>query len=160
MKMERAGWIVLSTLVVLGLTACSGGHSTPTPDTVGTAVAQLAVSILTQTAAAASPTPSRTPTPRPTATSTATITPTSGPPRPPLVIAFAGCWKGPGENYELVSHISQGTRVDLYGIGSVPGWFLIINPYFRQVCWIQAANLSIHAGTDMSKYPVMTPPAP
>jgi len=145
---------------ILILTGCAGQPLTPPVDSVGTSVSQLAFTILTETASAASPTPSRTPTPNPTATATATITSTSAPPKPPLVVNFAGCWKGPGSNYVLVSNISKGQRVDLLGIGSVPGWFIIINPYFHQACWIQAANLSIHAGTDMTKYPVMTPPAP
>ncbi|HEY9152841.1 MAG TPA: hypothetical protein VIN60_08150 [Anaerolineales bacterium] len=152
----------LSVALILFITGCAGQAAppvTPPVDSMGTTVAQLVSAAITGTASASSATPPVTPTPKTTSTPTLTITPT-GVPRPPLVVNFAGCWRGPGSNYVLVSNISKGQRVDLKGIGSVPGWYIIINPYFRQLCWIQAQNLSIHAGTDMTKYPVMTPGTP
>jgi len=153
---------IMGLVVILIGTACaSQAPATPTPtvETMSTMVARIAAAMLTGTAAAASPTPTLTLTPKETATPIYTSTPTSVP-RPPLVVNFAGCWRGPGSNYVLVSNISKGQRVDLKGIGSVPGWYIVINPYFRQLCWIQAQNLSIHAGTDMTKYPIMTPGTP
>ena len=152
--------MALSTAMVIGLAACTGAPPPPTVDTMATTVVQLAVQMLTGTAGAATPTPRYTPTPLATPTATGTITPTSPPPKPPIVINFAPCWKGPGSNYTLISNISKGQYVQLLGRGSVPGWFVIANPYFHQACWIQAANLSIHVGTQVQLYPVMTPPAP
>jgi len=147
---------IIGLVAILVSTACAPQAAQPSADEMGTAVARAASDLLTRTAAASSPTPSATSTPKPTPTQTATITPTNAPPKAPIVVNFAGCWRGPSSSYVLVSNISKGQRVDLIGIGSVPGWYIIINPYFHQACWIQAANLSIHVGTDMSKYPVMT----
>ena len=148
---------VIGLVAILVSTACTPEAAQPSADEMATAVAHAASDLLTQTAAASSPTASATFTPKATPTQTATITPTSAPPKPPLVVNFAGCWRGPSPSYVLVSNISKGQRVDLIGIGSVPGWYVIINPYFHQACWIQAVNLSIHVGTDMTKYPIMTP---
>ncbi len=142
--------IVCFVAILVG-TACAPKATPPPVDELATNIARGVSDSLTKTAAAPSPMPSA------TFTQTATITPTSGPVKSPLVVNFAGCWRGPGPSYVLVSNISKGQRVDLHGIGSVPGWYIILNPYFRQACWIQAVNLSIHAGTDMSVYSVMTP---
>ena len=148
---------LLGFAIVLCLMGCSGNAAPSPADSMGTTVSQLAFAMLTGTAGAASSTPTLTPRPKSTATSLPTMTPTAGPPKPPIVINFAGCWRGPGPNYVLVSNISKGQRVELIGIGSVAGWYVIINPYFHQACWIQAADLSIHVGTDLSKLSVMTP---
>ena len=156
MKLRFLFLTIVCAAAILLNAACAA-QATPPVDSMATTVAQLAYEMMTGTASRASPTPTDTRTPTATPTQTATITPTSPPPRPPLVVNFAGCWRGPGPSYVLVSNINKGTRVDLKGIGSVPGWYIIINPYFHQLCWIQAVNLSIHAGTDMSKYPEMTP---
>jgi hypothetical protein len=73
---------------------------------------------------------------------------------------FAGCWFGPGPTFTLESNIAKGKAVELLGIGSVAGWYIIRNPYFHRPCWIQAIDLKIFPGTDPSTYPVMTPGEP
>lgn len=141
-------------LTILGAGACMP-KGTPAVDTVGTAVAQAAFGLLTRTAAAASPTPlPPTVTPTSLPTGTPTVTP---PPQQPRLIQFTGCWVGPGPDYKLVSNISLGKDVDLLGIGSVPGWYIIRNPYFNSPCWVPASAIQIFPGTDISKLPVMTP---
>jgi len=154
--MQFLRFTVLGLAAILMSAACAPQPVTPSPSEMAAAVARALSDLQTQTAAASPPTSSATSTPKPVPTQTATITPTMPPPKPPIVVNFAGCWRGPGPSYVLVSNISKGQRVDLVGIGSVTGWYIIINPYFHQACWIQAANLSIHAGTDLTKYPVMT----
>jgi len=142
--------------------ACAPEPTPPPVDLMATAVVEAAHTLLTQTAAAASPTPpppTVTPTPSPTETPTAEPT-SSEPIKLPIIIAFCGCWYGPGPAYTLESNISEGKRVELLGIGSVPGWYVIRNPYFHKPCWVEAANLSINSRIDMSVYPVMTPGAP
>ena len=162
--------IHLSRLTVVGLsviligTACQSKAATPQVDTMATAVAQAASVLLTQTAAAASPTPlppTVTLTPSPTATET--VTPTlSGPPRRPQTENFAACYLGGpgGKAYQLDSNISKGKGVELLGLGNVPGWYVIRNPYFHRPCWIAQADLKIFPGTDITTYPVMTPGIP
>lgn len=149
--------ILIGPAAILAFTACVTQPTPPPVDAMATAVAQAASDLLTQTAAASSPTPPPTDTLTPSPTDTATITPTSSPPKRPVILKFTGCWFGPGPTYVLESNISAGKKVDLLGIGSVPGWYIILNPYFHKPCWVQAADLEIDPATDLSTYPVMTP---
>ncbi len=48
-------------------------------------------------------------------------------------------------------------NVEMVGVGSVPGWYVIINPYFRSRCWIAAENLILDPSFDVSAYPTITP---
>jgi hypothetical protein len=151
--------MVIPAAAVL-LTSCAS-QATPLPaDVMATAVAQAAYDLMTQTAAAASPTPPPTATFTPVPTDTPTLTPTIGPVRRPQIIRFTGCWFGPGPTYVLESNISANKRVDLLGVGSEPGWYIIRNPYFHKPCWVKAEDLQIDPGTDLSQYPVMTPGPP
>jgi len=155
-------------LSVIGLAAtmigaaCTSKPTAVPVDAMATAVAEAAYTLLTQTAAASSPTPlPPTVTLTPSPTETPTVEPTSSEPiKLPVIVTFCGCWFGPGPAYTLESNISKGARVELLGIGSVPGWYIIRNPYFHKPCWVEAANLSINSRIDMSVYPVMTPGAP
>lgn len=142
-------------------------QATPAPvDVIGTAAMELAIVMLTQTAAANTPTPeSPTATETPAFTETPEGTPTDKPaPKPPAVIAIAGCWTGPGENYTLISHIEPNANgrknVVILGIGSEPGWYVIRNPYFNNPCWIREENLAIDPLMDLTQFPPMTPGAP
>lgn len=146
--------------ITLLLASCAPNATTPQVDMMATAVAKAASDLLTQTAAASSPTPTVTDTPVPSPTGTATITPTSGPLKPPKIVRFTACWFGPGPQYVLESNISAGKKVELLGVGSVPGWYIIRNPYFHKPCWVQAADLQIDPASDLSQYPIMTPELP
>ena len=144
-------------LVVLMSTACAS-RPTPSPsDEMATNIAMGVAVAWTRTAKAPTLTPSATPTYTPIPP---TSTPTRGPIKPPVVVNFAPCWFGPGNAYYLESNIEAGEQVQLVGIGSLPGWYIIINPYFFQRCWIQAANLSIDPNMDLSQIPMMTPMIP
>lgn len=153
---------LIGLLAIFMGTACQPQSAAPSVDTMATAVAQAAADLLTQTAAASSPTPpppTITLTPSPTATET--VTPTdSGPPRLPQTVNFAGCYFGPGPEFTLESNISKGKGVELLGTGSVPGWYIIRNPYFHRPCWISVNDLKIFPGTDPSTLPIMTPGEP
>ncbi len=161
MKLRFPPVLVIGLMVILIVTACAPKATPPPVDIIGTMSVQLASQMLTQTAAAYSPTPlppTATLTPLPV-TETPTAEPTSSePPKRPYVITFAACWLGgPGPNNPLDSNINEKTRVDILGIGSVEGWYIIRNPYFHKPCWIKAVNLNIDPRTDMSQFPVMTP---
>lgn len=158
--------LVICIGVVIFITACAPqAPATPTTDVIGTTAAQLAAQMLTQTAGAVTPTPlppTETPTPEFTATPEV---PTDKPViEPPNVTTFAGCYTGPGDNYTLVSNIDPSIRkagrqvVTILGIGSVPGWYIIRNPYFNNPCWIKAENLNVDPNMDMTQFPTMTPP--
>ncbi len=126
---------------------------------MSTAVAALAITFLTRTAAAASPTPTVTSTPPPTETATPDFTATPEH-RMPITVNFASCFYGPGPTFTLESNINKGKRVELLGVGSQPGWYIIRNPYFHKPCWIAATDLQIDSGVNLADLPVMTPGAP
>ena len=142
------------------VSACAP-KSTPSPsvDSIATISHQLAYQMLTQTAAAASPTPlPPTATVPPSITDTPLPEPTpSGPVKRPVIKIFTGCYYGPGPEYTLDSNIAAGKKVDIVGVGSTPGWYVIVNPYFHKQCWVEAAALEIDPAMDLSTLPVMTP---
>lgn len=149
-------------LVSIVLSACAPQSSAPTVDVVSTVAAQLAADMLTQTAGAATATPSL-PTETPTPAFTDTPTPTFPPSQinPPRLIAQTGCWTGPGDSYTLISNIELNAKgrknVIILGIGSVPGWVVIRNPYFNNPCWVPLTAMEIDPNMDMTQFPVMTP---
>jgi hypothetical protein len=157
MKLRLSRLVVPVIAIVLFVPACTP-QVTPSPvDTAATMAIQLMQEMLTQTALAASPTPlpatatlvpTETPTPLPTE---------SKPLKRTVVKAFTGCYYGPGPEYTLDSNISEGRRVEIVGIGSVPGWYVIVNPYFHKQCWVNANDLEIDPARDLSTLPVMTP---
>ena len=146
--------VVVGFVAILIGTACAS-QATPPVDDMATNIAQGVFVALTSNRLAPTLTPSATPTQTPVPS---TATPTKGPVQPPVVVGFANCWLfGPGYSYSLDSHIKSGKQVKLVGVGSVPGWYIIINPYYGTTCWIQAASLSIDPNMDLSQIPMMTP---
>ena len=146
-------------LALLASAACAPKPVTPSPDEMSTAVAALAITFMTRTAAAASPTPTITSTVPPTVTLTPDFTATPEH-RNPMIINFASCFYGPGPTFTLESNISKGKRVELLGVGSQSGWYIIRNPYFHKPCWVAAADLQIDPGVNTAVLPVMTPGPP
>lgn len=158
-------FLCLTILSSILLAACAPqAPATPTVDVIGTMSVQLASVMLTQTVAAYSPTPL--PSPTFTATLPVTETPTV-PPAPvetvmPKVMAADGadvapCYQGPGSSYPLTSQVSSYKDVVMVGVGSVPGWYVIMNPYFHTKCWIEAKNLVLDPSFDVSAYPTIKP---
>lgn len=161
MKFKYRCFTIHILIASLFLAACGAQtEAVPTVDAIGTLSAELASVMLTQTAIAYSPTPP------PTATST----PVTESPTPelaliepvttsmPKVIGPAPCYiGGPGPNRPITSNISDFKDVELIGIGSVEGWYVIENPYFWSPCWIRAENLKIESDVDLSAFPVISP---
>lgn len=164
MRNTKSFELFFSAALLAGLfvSACAPQAVTPTPDTIGTVVAQLAADMLTQTAGAVTSTPLP-PTETPTLAVTDTPTPTVDPSQinPPRVIAQTGCWTGPGDSYTLISNIELNVKgrknVVILGMGSVPGWVVIRNPYFNNPCWVPLEVMEIDPRTDLTVFPVMTP---
>ncbi len=148
---------VFALVMILILPACAVEPTPPPVDVVGTMAVQMASEMLTQTVAAYSPTP-----PPSTATTIPTVTPTVEPTKDAsikivIVVNNVPCWFGPGESYGLESYISATKKVELLGIGSVPGWYVIMNPYFHQACWVAAADVQLDPAMDISVFPTITP---
>lgn len=142
----------------LFFSACTPTTPTPPPvDVIGTMAVQLASEMLTQTAAAYSPTP-----PPPTITlmpsETSTVEPTKDSSKKTVtVVGQAPCYFGPGDTYVLESYISDTKQVELLGIGSVSGWYIIMNPYFHQACWLAAEYVRLDSDIDLTQFPTITP---
>ena len=133
--------------------ACSPQATPPPVNSMATSIALGVIVARSQTAMALPPSPTATATQTPTPLPTATSTPT----QQPVVIHLAACWFGPGRAYRLESNIKEGEIVELLAVGTVPGWYIIRNPYFHQPCWIQAENLSLDPSFDPGQFPVITP---
>lgn len=150
--------IGITLTIILSSTACTTKATAEPVDTAGTLAVQMASQMLTQTAAAASPTPlPATATATPAPTDTPTPEPTRGQVKRPVIKTFTGCYYGPGLEYGLDSNISENKKVQIVGIGNVPGWYVIINPYFHKQCWVAASDLEVDPNMDLSGLPVMTP---
>lgn len=65
---------------------------------------------------------------------------------------------GPGNAYPVVSAVKSGARVELIGVGSIAGWFIIRNPIYHDPCWIEAKDLQIDPRYDVSQLQIYNPP--
>jgi hypothetical protein len=152
-------------MIFIGSSCGTSQPVTPTVDAIGTISMELAYIMQTQTAAASPTPPPVTNTPLPAPTEIQPPEPTWDPNNHTVTVATneaagiskAACWFGPGSSYNMESYITNGKEVELLGVGSIPGWYIIKNPYFYQPCWISAAEVKIPEGMDLSTYPVISP---
>ena len=146
-----------SIVLLLAVVACNYPTPTPTPDVGATFVAGTLTSLAPGVSAPLSPsTAADTPTPLATDTSLPSSTPTPG---NPVVIHDALCSAGPGSVYEVVSSVKTGTSVELMGVGSIAGWYIIRNPIYHDPCWIASVNLQIDPGYNVSSLKIFYPPS-
>lgn len=165
MKFRTPNFVLIGLVITLSTMGCQAEATPPPVDIAGTLAVQLASTMLAQTEAAYSPTPPPSPTPLPmTDTPIPTDTPAEPTKDPSLhivtVIGLAenpACRRGPDESYERISYINTPKDVKLIGIGSVPGWYVIENPYYYSPCWLPADILEIDPAMDLSQFPVMNP---
>ena len=162
MKKKYLTASVLLSLTGFLINAClpqSNANPTPTVDVIGTTAAQLASMMLTQTSAAYTPTPFPvTDTPVPIFTDTPTLEPTPAVTEIPVISQSAACYAGPGTGYPLVSNLSELEQVIVMGVGSVPGWYVIENPYYGSLCWVSAQFLTFGPDFDLASLPTINPP--
>lgn len=165
MDLRLLRFIIIGLATALIATACAPEATPPPVDIAGTLAVELASVMLTQTAAAYSPTPPPSPTPQPvtdTPIPTDTVTPEpSGDPSIRIVTIIGEpdppCTFGPGSSYEIQSYIHTPKQVELLGVGSVPGWYVIKNPYFGAACWLPTERVEIDPAMDLSTLPVIAP---
>ena len=154
-------WKLMGKGVVLLLVAsgCNLPSSSPPAD-VGATMIAATVSVL-QTDAAASATAAVTPSPVPSEAPTLSpyVSPTStAEPQPPVVTSLSLCYTGPGPVYPVVSSIKAGTEVNILGVGSTVGWFVIENPTYHDRCWLAAGSLQIDPNLNVAGLKVYNPP--
>lgn len=160
MALVLRNYILGLILLAFFVTGCSSLPSAAGSDTAATLVAATVFAL--QTSAAAAETSLAATIAFPTAappTLTATIMPAATPtPQNPLVTQVALCWGGPGRAYVVISSVPAGTRVELLGVGSLPGWVVIQNPTYRDRCWIETKNLQIDPAVNLSNMKIFNPP--
>ena len=159
--MRATQWklILAGAAFVLVAAACNLPSSSEPAD-VGATMIAATVSVL-QTDAAASATAAVTPSPIPTEPPTPTLylSPTTTPePQAPVVTKLSLCYTGPGPAYPVVSSVKEGTQVDILGVGSTVGWFVIENPTYHDRCWLEAGNLQIDPNLNVAGLQVYNPP--
>ncbi len=79
-------------------------------------------------------------------------------PQNTVVTILALCWTGPGNAYPVVSSVKVGTSVELMGVGSIAGWYVIKNPTYHDACWIEGKNLKIDPNFNRSTLKIYNPP--
>lgn len=143
-------------LVALACNLPGGGNTGLTATAViGSAVAQ-ASSLVVGTTEYSNPPPAPladTPIPTDTLPPSETLTP-----QDPLVLNATLCWVGPGPQYEVVSALKQGERVPLLGKGSIPDWWIVRNPIYRDPCWVQAKDMQVDPGVNVAVLQIYYPP--
>jgi hypothetical protein len=162
MRATHASRLKLMTKGVAFLLVASGCNlpSSSPPADVGATMIAATVSVL-QTDAAASATSAATPSPVPSEAPAPTpyVSPTAtAEPQPPVVINLALCYTGPGPVYPVVSSVKGGTQVNILGVGSSVGWFVIENPTYHDRCWLQASDLQIDPNLNVAGLKVYNPP--
>lgn len=161
MRIRRIKSALIILLAALWSASCLPRRANvePTVDVIGTTAAQLASVILTQTAGAPTPTPPPpTNTTPPSFTDTPAYSPTPAVTSIPKISGNAACYEGPGSQYALVSNLQDTEEVIVIGIGSVPGWYVIENPYYGSMCWVETKYLTFDPTFDPSILPTMPPP--
>jgi len=151
--------IVVGVASVLVASGCNVPLGSPPAD-VGATMIAATVSVL-QTDAAASATAAVTPSPVPSEapTPTAYLSPTATPePQPPVVTKVSLCYTGPGPIYPVVSSVKEGAQVNILGVGSITGWFVIENPTYHDRCWLEESNLQIDPNLNVAGLKVYNPP--
>jgi hypothetical protein len=92
---------------------------------------------------AATNTPVRTETPSATAT-----------PQDPLVLVDTACFREPVANNKVVSHLDQGTRVKLVARSDDGMWWLVENPVYHSLCWVQHGDLQLDPAMNVDEIPI------
>ncbi len=151
--------VVAGLMLLIVMSACNLPSDTLSPSVAATMVAATLSGL--QTAAAASETSMATTAALTTVTANPALTNTpaaSATPQNPLVTQLSLCWTGPGDAYPVVSSVKDGTRVELMGVGSIAGWYIIRNPRYNDPCWIEAKYLEIDPNFDLSSLRIYNPP--
>ena len=152
---RTAIWMAMITALAACTLPRSGGNADSAATMIAATVAALQTALAgSQTAPPApSSSPSPAPSPSPAGTATATVEP-----KPPVVASLALCWTGPGPAYAVVSSVKPGTVVEILGVGSKIGWFVIQNPTYHDRCWIEAKNLKLDPYFSVAGMQVFNPP--
>jgi hypothetical protein len=68
------------------------------------------------------------------------------------------CWAGPGAIYEVVSAVKKDTRLVLLGRSTDGAYWVVVNPIYRDPCWVNNGDLMLDPGIQITGLKVFTPP--
>lgn len=150
----------LAAGVLLTSQACTPGATTPSPNTVNTAIAQT-MTVLTQTPQPGIPiTGGESPTPTLTAGQILSPTATATPIVVQVTVSAAtNCRLGPSPAYPKVGGLTIGQVAQVIGRSADGGYWIIQNPDRPgQICWLWGQFAAVTG--NISVLPVYTPPPP
>jgi uncharacterized protein YgiM (DUF1202 family) len=156
MRCHIGRFTLVGLLFIVAMQACNFPSATSKQNVMDTLVASTLTAVGAGASVQQATTATIATTPVPFVTNPPPSTPTPG---NPVVIHDALCSEGPGNVYEVVSSVKTGTKVELIGVGSVPGWYIITNPIYHDPCWIAAANLQIDPNYNLSALRIYNPPS-
>jgi len=148
-------WVGIVIMAVTLACGVSSGGKIPVPQR--TVDAATIFVMQTEVSTLQTPAPTDTPTFTPVITATSTFTPFPTP-QNPLVVRDTLCWLGPGRPYPVASSLHVGTRVNLLGQGSIPGWWVVEGPVYHDPCWTPQQDIQIDIGYDLNGLPTYDPP--
>jgi hypothetical protein len=155
--------LMLMAPLLLALASCNLPGSTPDAQATG---AISTISAL-QTIAATLQTMPPTNTPLPTSTPTfiaaapdpvGTANSAGSGQGKPTVINTTLCWVGPGPAYKVVSSIKPGVELDVRAVGSLPGWLVVSNPVYHDLCWLKVEDVQLPPNFSAAGLPIYNPP--
>jgi hypothetical protein len=142
--------VVLLTMVILSLPACTVGPLAPNAapvDAVGTIVAMTMQAHGSATAPAF------------TATTQASPAPVTATTKPTVAIKTnnAQCRAGPAPKFDVIATYSAGTTVDMVAKDTADGYWLVKDPSSGTSCWVQTQDATAAGSFDL--LPEVTPQA-
>lgn len=142
----KIGWILPLLILILSGFACNWSDVAPpaAPEIEPSPLPTFAIPTLT---------PAPTETPLPTATST---------PDAPVALPKTlgvNCRYGPGQEWEVVSSIPEGTSIEIKGRTIDTSWWYVLDPLQldERFCWI--ASNAVDTAGNLNIIPIVEPPA-
>lgn len=88
-----------------------------------------------------------------------TITPTQSSVTTLIITKDDLCYAGPGDVYEVVSTVLANEQLDVVGIGEDNNYFVVINPIYKDNCWVKVQSVQFDGVTENLEV-IEIPPLP
>ena len=75
-------------------------------------------------------------------------------PQDPLVLVDTACFREPRVNDRVISHLDKGSRVKVVARSDDGMWWLVENPVYFSLCWVQKKDLQIDPGVHIIDIPI------
>jgi hypothetical protein len=69
------------------------------------------------------------------------------------------CLSGPGQEWVIQSSLTQGTEVQLIGVGQQPGWLVLAHPQYPEIhCWVPEEHVDLPNPEILTELPILPIP--